>query len=295
MKKNIKLVNYRNVILIVMDVLCIVFANLIGMLLIMTESIYNFEEYYFRRFINTILVSIPIYLSVFILTKRYKNIIRYEDSNDYAIYFALSMVSGIIITIVRKSFNIFMAETKATFIASIFIAVAMIVYRVVVKYFLLHDVKCNVDIKEKKKLLIIGAGSAAHEIINTIHTKLNNFYEIVGIIDDNKKRLNYSVSGVKIIGNRNDIIEIATEKNVDEIFISIANIDNKNKQEILNICEKTNARVRILPGLNEIIRNKQLFENLRDVEVEDLLGREPIKLDNDNISDLIKNNSVLVT
>lgn len=120
-------------------------------------------------------------------------------------------------------------------------------------------------------------------------------YDIVGIIDDNEKRLNYTVSGVKIIGNRNDIVRICKENNIDLIFFSIANIDNENKKQILNICQETNAKVRILPGLKEIIKDKKLFENLRDVEIEDILGREPVKLDNDNIESLIKDKTILVT
>ena len=124
---------------------------------------------------------------------------------------------------------------------------------------------------------------------------MSETYNIVGIIDDNKKRLNYNVSGVKIIGNRNDIIRVCEENHIDLIFFSIANIDNENKKQILNICQETKAKVRILPGMKEIIKNKKLFENLRDVEIEDILGREQIKLDNKNIDTLIKDKIVLVT
>lgn len=82
---------------------------------------------------------------------------------------------------------------------------------------------------------------------------------------------------------------------MDQIFFSIANIDSENKKQILKICQETNAKVRILPGLKELIRNKKLFENLRDIEIEDLLGRDTVKLDNENIESLIKEKIILVT
>ena len=298
MEKIKKLSKYRSFILIILDILCIAFAYYLGVVLI-TDSVFKLEAYYVRRLTQTIIVSVIVYQIVFHLAGRYKAIIRYEDGKDYFIYFMLCMVSSIIIAIVRKIFHIFMLErTKLIILAGIFISLMMIAYRLVIRYILVNDIVnrgINVNKTNQKNLLIIGAGNAAHEIIKTIHTKMTENYNIIGIIDDNQKRLNYTVSGVKIIGNRNDIIKICKEKNIDLIFFSIANIDSQNKKEILNICQATNAKVRILPGMKEIIRNKKIFDNLRDVEIEDILGRDPVKLDNENIENLIKDKVILVT
>ena len=174
----------------------------------------------------------------------------------------------------------------------------MVSYRIIVRYILVNDLvnrEINVKTENRQNILIIGSGNAAHEIIKTIKTRMKELYNIIGIIDDNKRRLNYTVSGVEIIGNRNDIVKICKENKIDLIFFSIANIDNENKKQILNICQSTSAKVRILPGINEIIKDKKLFGNLRDVEIEDILGRDPVKLDNENIENLIREKVVLVT
>ncbi len=298
MEKIKKLSKYRSFILILLDILCIAFAYYLGVVLI-TDSVFKLDYYYSRRLVQTIIVSVIVYQIVFHIAGRYKAIIRYEDGKDYFIYFILCMISSIIIAIVRKVFNIFMLErAKLIILAGIFISLMMIAYRIVIRYILVNDIVnrgININKTNQKNLLIIGAGNAAHEIIKTINSRMQENYNIIGIIDDNKKRLNYTVSGVKIVGNRNDIEKICKENNVDLIFFSIANIDNDNKKQILNICQKTNAKVRILPGMNEIIREKKLIENLRDVEIEDILGRDPIKLDNKNIENLIKEKVVLVT
>ena len=174
----------------------------------------------------------------------------------------------------------------------------MVLYRVILRYILVFDIAERgllVDKKRQENLLIIGAGNAAHEIIKTIQHVMPEKYNIVGIIDDNTKRLGFTLSGVKIIGNRNDIVEICKKENVQVIFFSIANIDNVNKKQILNICQETNAKVRVLPGTKELIKDKSIIDNLRDVEIEDLLGRDEVSLDNKNIEELIKNQVVLVT
>ena len=293
-----KLIKYRNLMLMIMDMLCIAVAYILGTLLITGSSSEFFSEYYVKRTLTIIAVSIVVYQIVFGLSGQYKHIIRYEDAKDYLMYMVLSIVSSGIIAFFRELIFIGLVSTRLIILASIFIGFLMVSYRVAIRYILVSDVAgrgFSVDKKDQKNLLIIGAGNAAHDIIKTIHHVMPEQYNIIGIIDDNPRRQGYSLSGVKIIGNRNDIVEICKTKNVDTIFFSIANIDSDNKKQILGICQETNAKVRVLPGVKELIKNKNIMDNLRDVELEDLLGRDPVKLDNKNIESLIKDNCVLVT
>lgn len=298
MEKIKKLSKYRTIILIILDIACIAIAYYLGVVLMTPTAMFDISEYYTKRLFGTIMLTAIVYETVFILTGSYKSIIRYEEGRDYLKYFGLCIISSIITSLIREVFKIEIATSRLIILVGIFIAFLMIAYRIIVRYILMFDVVnkgINRDKKNQKNLLIIGAGNAAHEIIKTINVRMQENYNIIGIIDDNPKRLNYTVSGIKIIGNRNDIERICKENKVEFIFFSIANIDNTNKKQILNICQKTNAKVRILPGMNEVIRNKKLIENLRDVEIEDILGRDPIKLDNENIESLIKDNVILVT
>ena len=293
-----KLSRFRNIILIVADIMCIAIAYFLGVLLVSDDTLFNLSSYYANRLKGTIGLSIIVYQLVFHLTKKYKQIIRYENSKDYLNYIGLSILSSIIVSIIREMFNLHIATTKLNILAGIFIGIMMVSYRIIARYILIADVVNKgiiVNKENRKNLLIIGAGNASHEIINTIQINIQDKYNIVGIIDDNPKRQGFTVSGVKIIGKRTDIPRICEENNVDLIFFSIANIDNENKKQILNICQTTKVKVRVLPGLREIVRDKQLFENLRDVEIEDLLGREPVKLDNKNIENIIKSKVILVT
>ena len=293
-----RLSRFRNVILIVADIMCIAIAYFLGVLLVSEDTLFNISSYYANRLKGTIGISIVVYQLVFHLTKKYKQIIRYENSKDYLNYIGLSVLSAIIVSVIREIFNLHIATAKLNILAGIFIGVMMVAYRIIARYMLIADVVNKgliVNKENRKNLLIIGAGYASHEIINTIQMNMQDKYNIIGIIDDNTKRQGFTISGVKIVGKRNDIPKICTDNNVDLIFFSIANIDNENKKQILNICQTTKVKVRVLPDLREIVRDKQLFENLRDVEIEDLLGRESVKLDNKNIEDLIKDKVILVT
>ncbi len=298
MEKVKKLSKYRDFILVILDCICIIVAYYLGTALL-TDSLLSFSEYYSNRLLSSALWYIVIYEVIFHVAKRHKSIIRYEEGKDYIIYIVLCLLTAVSIAIIKKIFHIKVATIQMNILAGLIISMMMVAYRIVLRYVLVNDV-VNKGIKVKtdgtqKRLLIIGAGDAAHEMIKTIHKNFKEAYEIIGIIDDNPKRLNFTVSGIKIIGNRNDIIKVCKENGVDLIFFSIARIDNENKKQILNICQQTQAKVRVLPGIREIINNKDIFSSLRDVEIEDILGRDPVTLDNTNIENLIKNHTILVT
>ena len=291
---------YRNYLLPLMDCISIILGYYLVSVLI-TDSFLMQPTSAITR--NEILISIVlaiiVFQVIFRLSKRYANIIRYESNQDYILYIVLSLISSLIVSLIEDLFlGMKNPSIKLNLITGLVIGIIMISYRLIIRYVLLSDVAhkgIKYTSENQKKLLIIGGGYSANDIIKTINSTLKGQYDIVGIVDDNKKRIGYSVAGVKIIGDRNDIIKICEANDVDEIFFSIVNIDNKNKKEILEICSKTNAKVKVLPSLTELIKEENLYHSLRDVGIEDLLGRDPIELDNQNIKNLIQGKVVLVT
>lgn len=151
------------------------------------------------------------------------------------------------------------------------------------------------DSKEKSKVLIVGAGDAGAMLIKEIkkHQTLN--YSIVGIVDDDLSKLGQVINGVKIIGTRNDVVAICEKNNVEEIFIALPSAPFQERKEIYNVCKKTGCKLKTLPGIYEIINGDVNISQLRDVDINDLLGRDPIKLNNENINKYIFDKVVLVT
>lgn len=149
--------------------------------------------------------------------------------------------------------------------------------------------------KENSKVLIIGAGDAGAMLIKEVkkHNTLN--YDIVGLIDDDLYKKGHVINGIKILGNRSDIEKICEEKKVEEIFIALPSAPFQERKEIYNICKKTGCKLKTLPGIYEIINGDVNISQLRDVDINDLLGRAPVKLNNKNINKYIYDKVVLVT
>ncbi len=146
-----------------------------------------------------------------------------------------------------------------------------------------------------KKLLIIGAGDASAVLIKETkrHKDLN--YDIVGLIDDDESKKGKLINGIEVIGGRDQINRVCIQKGVEEIILAIPSAELKTKREIINICKNTKCKLKTLPGIYEIIDGKVNISKLRDVNIEDLLGRDEVKLNNENINKYIKGKTILVT
>ena len=149
--------------------------------------------------------------------------------------------------------------------------------------------------KDFKKVLVIGAGTAGALVVRELDRRLELEKKVVGLIDDDKQKLGTYIDGVRVLGNRHDIKKIVKEKDVEEIIIAIANLEKKILKELINECKDLKVKVKIMPGLNEIIDGKFSVESIRDVDVNDLLGRETVKLDYSGIADYLQEKIVLVT
>ena len=290
---------YRNFLLPLMDSISVILGYYLMSVLITDSFLMHPESLIIgNEILISIILAIVILQIVFRLTKRYANIIRYETNQDYIMYILLSVISLLVVSLIEEIIGMKNPSIKFNLTSGIIIGIITIAYRLVIRYALLSDIAnkgINYTPENQEKLLIIGGGYSANNIIKTLQTSLKGKYDIIGIIDENKKRMGYSVAGVKIIGNRKDIQKICEKEEIDTIFFTIVNIDNKNKKEILEICNKTAAKVKALPDLREIISSENLYGSLRDIEIEDLLGRDPVELDNNNIKSLINNKVVLVT
>jgi FlaA1/EpsC-like NDP-sugar epimerase len=146
-----------------------------------------------------------------------------------------------------------------------------------------------------KRLLIIGAGDAGALLVKEIKRSNTLNYDIVGIIDDDNTKKGKLINGIKVIGGRDEIISACCDHEVEEIILAIPSADLKTKKQIINLCKQTNCKLKTLPGVYEMIDGNVNLSKIRDVNIEDLLGREQVKLNNDNINKYIKDKTILVT
>lgn len=158
------------------------------------------------------------------------------------------------------------------------------------------DEKTSAD-KLKGNIMIIGAGCAASMIINELRDNKVNNCKFRCAIDDDPAKKNTYILGIKVYGDRNSIIEAAEKFQIDTILFAIPSCDNKEKVEILNICKETGCELKIVPSIYQMMNSgeKGISKKIRKVQIEDLLGREPISLDINRIIDYVAGRTVLVT
>ena len=284
---------HRNFILRIFDIIVIAISYYVAEVIINNKIFLTPEMA--KEMLISIVLAIFVYGIVLEVFKTYKNITRYENGNDYLVYVLACLISCTIMVFFNVLNIIPIVDERTNLISALIIVVTVIGYRVLLRMILNDTYEGKVKNDNRKKVLIIGAGEATKILISTIRSSMKNIYNIVGLIDDNPNKVDYAISGKKILGTRFDIPRICKENNVDVIFFTISNISNEDRKKILEICQETGCKVRILPGTKELIKDKPIMQNFRDVEIEDLLGRETIKLDNKNIKELIHNKVVLVT
>ena len=286
---------HRNICLRIMDVIIIAVSYYMAEILIGNKLVIGPEMH--KIVIDTIILATLIYQIILTIFRTYHNITRYENGKDYLVYVLACLISCTIMIFFNILRVIPIVDERVNLISALMIVTAIIGYRVFLRMILSNQYR-DPEVEEnseKKNVLVIGAGEATRILLGTIKSSMKDSYNVIGLIDDNTNKVNYAISGNKILGTRYDIPRICKENNVEVIFFTISNISSDDRRKILEICQETGCKVRILPGTKELIKNKPLVQNFRDVQIEDLLGREPIRLDNKNIGELIKDKVVLVT
>lgn len=145
------------------------------------------------------------------------------------------------------------------------------------------------------RVMIIGAGDAGSKIIREMIESQQTNKIPVCVIDDNPNKIGSNVYNVPVVGNTNQIIEYVNKFDVTEILLAVPSIDSKDKARILNICKETSCKVKVLPGIYELVNGTVSISKVREVEIADLLGREQIVVNLNEIMDYIMNKVVLVT
>ncbi len=150
-------------------------------------------------------------------------------------------------------------------------------------------------VKEKNNVMIVGAGQAGMLLAKEMQASEYINKKLVCFVDDNPNKKNKYLMGVPICGNRGQIAAMVERYKVDEIYVAIPSLSLDKQKEILNICNETGKKVLMLPGMYQFVNEEVSVSKLKEVEIEDLLGREPVKVDMSEIKNIIEDKVVVVT
>ena len=283
----------KSLLFVLIDVLVISVCSFVSMIFLGQKIIFSNE------FIVQLLLLVIIYEMYLNIFRLYQNMIRYEIGMDYVKYVLSALLTIITISIINLISGNLGGYYRVNVLTCIASSGIMVIYRLMIRCLInnknMIDNAKNYNSKKVNNLLIIGAGMNARDIILTIKNFMPERYNIIGLIDDDLTKINHKISGVKVLGTRYDIPSLVIKNDIDIIFFAINRIDAINRRKILEICQETNVKTRILPTTEKMIDEQGAMNSLRDVEIEDLLGREAIDFNDKNVKNIIKNKVVLVT
>ena len=148
---------------------------------------------------------------------------------------------------------------------------------------------------KRKAALLVGAGRMGSTLVKDLSGRRDAELDIRGFVDDDPRKRGGSVSGIKVLGTTHDLPRLVDEINVEQVVIAIDHAQGRDIRRILDVCASIPVRAQIVPSLNEIAHGRVAVSRVRDVQIEDLLGRDPVRLDDQNLHDFLTDKTVMVT
>ena len=257
-------------------------------------GIVSIEPQYISNYVENVLPYTIMSLLIFWLFRLYHSLWQYASIAEvYRIAEACIIVE--LVHFLSNKIMGNMLPRSCYFNAAIYLIIAICASRFM--YRMIRTVLNKYrNIKTSNNVMIIGAGEATNVIMREIQ---NSSYlansNIACIIDDDRRKVGKYIRGVKVIGTRDKIKEAAKLYDIDEIIFAIPSASNEVKRDILNICKETDCTLKILPGVYQMVDGEINVKSIRNVDVLDLLGRDPIEVDIESIMGYVKDKVIMVT
>lgn len=289
----------RLILLVIIDIIIVNFALFMA-LVIRFEGISNIPPLYLHNFITLTPLFTIIRISCFFVFGLYNRIWKYASVGELiGIFYAVSVGSLVNITVAyfaMKGGNF--PLPRSVFILSWMLNILLIGgSRLAWRLFVERNLNFIRVISKngERAVLIVGAGDTGVLVAKELRRHYKEKINIVGFIDDDLAKQNLKVLGLPVLGGRNKIPETVEKYRVKEIILAIPSVEGKEIREIVDICHTTEAEVKMLPGIYDLVEGNITVNEIRDVQVEDLLMREPVNIDLEEICGYLKDQVVLVT
>lgn len=253
-----------------------------------------------QNYLSMLVGQLPFFVMItivsFFLFKLYSRVWRYAGSSEllaivganFAGAICWFIFSVLVEAVLPRSIYILTALVLTFFVGGTRLSLRVYSYLTSKPQYIQRTQKLN-------KVLVIGAGDAGAMLAREIERYHSGKRKIIGFIDDDRDKQGKTMFGIRVLGSRYDIEQVVADTDANEIIIAMPSVKGKEIKEIIDVCKNTNCKLTILPGVYEIIEGTVSVNQLRPVEVEDLLGRDPVKLDTKNVSAYITGKVVLIT
>ena len=288
----------HSIVVIIADILVVIFSYFAALWLRFDMRFQSIPSEYFQTYLRIIPIWCVITIAVFLIFKLYHSIWSYVSIDEtftmvkaYAVIALCNILAKYIMKIdMPRSFYFF--GIFIAFVLHVFVRFSYRLLRYIRNQF---NKSAEYRAGNTENVMIIGGGSAGGVILRELKNDSHQNQRPVCIIDDNPGKIGRELYGVPIVGGRDTIVEKAAEYNVGSIIYAMPTASPKDRKEILDICKETGAKVRVLPGVYQLANGEVSVNRLKDVELIDLLGRDPIQINNDEVFAMLKGKTILVT
>lgn len=287
---------YRRTCLIIYDIISIVLASYVAILWRYDFHLDEIPRHFMQPIERFLPVNILITLAIFYVMRLYNSLWAFAGETELQ-----NIVVGCVLSMLADAAGLqfFKVTTRAvprSYYPAYMAVLVVCIFASRFSYRFFRGLKHKQQNKKNRiSVMVIGAGEAANLIIKEIVNSNFSTMVIKCIIDDDKGKWGRYIQGIKVAGGRDKIVECADIYDVDEIIVAMPSAPRTEIREILEICKDTNCKLRSLPGMYQLVNGEVNVSKLRDVELEDLLGRDPVSVDLDSILGYVQGKVVLVT
>ena len=280
-------------LLMVYDFIAVIVSFGIALWLRFDCKVTSVEPQYLTTYKKTIIIYALFCLVVFWFLRLYKSIWRFASYSELLRVILATVVTGVIYTGSLLVFNLHMPVSY--YVIGITVQfIATLGIRFFYRFVLLLRGRTNNEV-QKKNVMIIGAGSAGQMLFRDIkHAKETN-ETVACFIDDNPNKWDRYIDDVPVFGSRDHILEAVDKFNIEKIYVAVPSANPQDKRDILRVCNETSCELMNLPGMYQLYTGQVSVSKMKKVQIEDLLGRDPIKPNMDEVFAYVRNKVVLIT
>lgn len=280
-------------LLMVYDFAAVIVSFGIALWLRFDCKVTSVEPQYLTTYTKTIIIYALFCLVVFWFLRLYKSIWRFASYSELMRVILATVVTGVIYTGSLLVFNLHMPVSY--YVIGITVQfIATLGIRFFYRFVLLLRGRTNNEV-QKKNVMIIGAGSAGQMLFRDIkHAKETN-ETVACFIDDNPNKWDRYIDDVPVFGSRDHILEAVDKFNIEKIYVAVPSANPQDKRDILRVCNETSCELMNLPGMYQLYTGQVSVSKMKKVQIEDLLGRDPIKPNMDEVFAYVRNKVVLIT
>lgn len=292
-KRKVKHWKVVRLLLMVYDFIAVIVSFGIALWLRFDCKVTSVEPQYLTTYKKTIIIYALFCLVVFCFLRLYKSIWRFASYSELLRVILATVVTGVIYTGSLLVFNLHMPVSY--YVIGITVQfIATLGIRFFYRFVLLLRGRTNNEV-QKKNVMIIGAGSAGQMLFRDIkHAKETN-ETVACFIDDNPNKWDRYIDDVPVFGSRDHILEAVDKFNIEKIYVAVPSANPQDKRDILRVCNETSCELMNLPGMYQLYTGQVSVSKMKKVQIEDLLGRDPIKPNMDEVFAYVRNKVVLIT